>query len=180
MPSSTTWWWIGIGAGTAAAVGVGGYLVYRGREPAPLGGPLDPGLFAEPFGAAPPPVPEPEPEPAISAFTARDPYESTRIALCRKWTNVEDAPRQTPLAFEIRDNAVAEQIARINPKWSTQEELETKTFLVTRDAIGSICPNVRLPDTEASLSLMQQNDWFRAMWGQFSSTAYRDLYAYKQ
>lgn len=176
MPSTSTWWWIGIGAGTAAVASVGGFLIYRGRKPEPVARPPD----DERLGGAPPPTPMPPPEPAVTGFAQRDPYEANRAALCRKWKQEEGAPRMTPIVFEIMNQAVDEQIAKIDPRWSTQAELDLEIFLVARGAIGSVCPDVPLPDTEESLADLQDRPWWAFLWRQFSSSAYSKLYVYKQ
>ncbi len=128
----------------------------------------------------PPWEPPPKPEPPMGKFTQIDPYEANRDVLCRRWTRERDAPRMTPMVFEIMNQAVDEQIAKIDPRWSTQAELDLEVFLVARGAIGSVCPNVPLPDTAESLEKLQERPWWLNLWRQFSSAANTKLFAYQQ
>lgn len=173
MPSSNTWWWIGIGTGVAALTGTGVALIYRGRKKSTLGG-ID--RTPSPFPPVPPPRPGIDEDQDIAVSIPAIPNQ-IRDELCRQWSVGTYRPDWRPELTDYIDTAVNAQIAKRDTSWSTMDELETKSFRVAKAAMRSVCPEIPLPDslTEIELESEFQRFYWQELWALFWDRAYNRI-----
>lgn len=171
--SSNTWWWLGLGTAAAATV-AGGLLIYRHRaSAAPEAAPSP-----QPPAPVPPVPPVPEPEPTEDfGLAAPDPLISE---ICRKWKVGQFAPDWRPELVAIYRGIIADLIAEREPAWGTLAEFVQERFLITRETLARLCPEVPLPEDQAMVEALRQQEGFywQGLWDRLRNAVNEALVEY--
>lgn len=186
MPSAGSWWWIGISAAGAAAVG-GGVLIWRGRRQGRK-------ISVARRPPATPPTRRPEgskPTRDCEKEAAATKRKQTVKDLCRQWTNLcEDparrdfverigvswwtampcaskAPQWRKRHFGEIVEAIQTEVDRSDESWYGDAQRDELAFKIAKRALHQTCPDVPLPKTQADVDEMRQKSlpvWARGYW----------------